>query len=100
MVGFFSELCSIVGLPIKEVVNDYRVMYVSSGAVMVTNFIKVLSYSSESIALKVKNNVLNIEGIGIEIKELSKNEIMARGKINKIYLSREFVNEEKKQADK
>ena len=100
MVGFCSELCSVVGLPMKEVLNDYKVVYISSGAVMVTNFIKVLSYSTESIALKVKNNVLNIEGVGIEIKELSKSEIVAKGKINRIYLSREFLNEEKKQTDK
>ena len=47
------------------------------------------------IVLKVRNNVLNIEGVGFEITELSKDEIIAKGSINKIYLSKEFIKEKK-----
>ena len=71
-----------------------------SNNIVTTAILLENGYSKYDIGTLVKNNVLNIEGVGIEIKELSKSEIVAKGKINRIYLSREFLNEEKKQTDK
>jgi len=95
MFGFFSELRELIGLDAKEIAKSYKVAFIDGGGVLVSNFQKILNYSPNLLVLKVKNNVINIEGIGIEIKELSKDEIIAKGKINKVYLSREFVDEKR-----
>lgn len=95
MFGFFNELKNVIGLDVKEIAKSYKVAFVDGGGVMVSNFQRILNYSSNLLVLKVKDNVLNIEGVGIEIKQLSKGEIIAKGKINKIYLSREYADEEK-----
>lgn len=95
MFGFFSEIKEVVGLNTKEIAKSYAVAVVEDGGILVSNFQKILSYSPNLLVLKVRNNALNIEGIEIKVKELSKNMIIASGKINKFYLSREFVDEKK-----
>lgn len=95
MFGFFNELREVVGLDAKEIAKSYKVAFVDGGGILVSNFQKILTYSNNLLVLKVRNNVINIEGVGIEIKELSKDELIAKGKINRVYLSREFVDEKK-----
>lgn len=95
MFGFFNELKEVIGLNSKEIFKAYKVAFIEGGGVLISNFIKILTYSPNLIVLKVRNNVLNIEGVGFEITELSKDEIIAKGSINKIYLSKEFIDEKK-----
>lgn len=90
MLRFFGEISKLTGLPFNEVTTDFKVIFLGGGGVFVSNYIKILVYNTEQLSLKVKNNVLNIDGKNLNIKRLSKNEIIVKGSVNKIYLSREY----------
>lgn len=91
MSQFFSEISKLTGLPFNEITSDFKVVYLGGGGVFISNYEKILIYNTELLALKVKYNVLNIEGKDLIIKQLSRGEIIAEGKINKIYLSKELT---------
>lgn len=91
MSQFFSNITKLTGLPFNEVTTDFKVVYLGGGGVFVSNYVKILVYNDELLALKVKSNVLNIEGKNLIIKQLSRGEIIVEGKINKIYLSKELT---------
>lgn len=93
MQGYLDELSKIIKMPINEIYKEYKIIYIGGRIVEILNFIKILCYSNEQIALKVKNNVINIEGSKLNIKELSKKDIVVGGNINKIYLSKEMIDE-------
>lgn len=94
MQGYLDELSKIIKMPIDEIYKEYKIIYIGGRIVEILNFIKILCYSNEQIALKVTNNVINIEGSKLNIKELSKKDIVVSGNINKIYLSKEMIDEE------
>ncbi len=90
MSQFFSNITKLTGLPFNEITSDFKVVYLGGGSVFISNYVKIIIYNTELIALKVKANVLNIEGKDLMIKQLSRGEIIVDGKINKIYLSKEL----------
>lgn len=88
MIGYCNEYLKILKLPLNEIINEYKIIQIGSRLVEVINFIKILSYGTEMITLKVKDNEINIEGSNLEIKELDRKDIIIAGNINKIFLSR------------
>ena len=81
MVNYIKELIDICKLPFDEVVNDFKIIQLGSGIIYISNFIKIIDYSMQSVVLKVKNNILEIKGINIKIVQLNKNEIVLKGEI-------------------
>lgn len=91
---FLDELSKAVGLPINEAYSDYKIVNVAGKAIYVQNYLKLLSYSTEQITLKLKTNNLVIEGTDLKIVELSNKNILIKGLINKNYLLKEVKPDE------
>ena len=91
MNNYIRELVEICKLPFNEVINDYKIIQLGSKVIYVSNFIKIVDYSSERIVLKVKNNLIEIKGIDLKIKQLNKSEILLKGSIHSCSL--EMVND-------
>ena len=88
MVGYLGEL---------DVIKDFSNFKVllCDNCVWITNYIKIIEYSKEQVRLKVKNNILVIAGVDINIKMLDKKEIILQGKINNIFLENPYKVESK-----
>ena len=95
MQGFNDEYSNILKLPLNEVFNDFKIIFIGGKIIEILNYIKIVKYSEEFIILKVQNNEINIEGFNLQIKEMCKKDIVIIGSINKIYLSKELYNEKK-----
>ncbi len=93
MFQFLEELYEVAGVKKTEFNDKYKLCMLGGKILYVSNYIRILSYSTEALILKVKDNELNIEGVAINIKQLSGKEIIITGHINKIYLSKEYVSE-------
>lgn len=78
---------------IKDISNFKMVLY--DNAMWITHYIKILMCTSECVRLKVKNNILTIEGVNISIVLLEKNELILNGKFNNIFLEKPYKAEEK-----
>ena len=96
MQGFNDEYSNILKLPFNEIINDYKIIYIGGKIIEILNYVKIIKYNENLIILKAKDNEINIEGFDLQIKELCKKDIVIVGSINKIYLSREYKNNEKK----
>ena len=95
MQGFLEEYSNILKLPLNELSKDFKVILVGGKIIEILNYIKILTYNENYICLKILNNELNIDGSCLIIKELSKKDMIISGNINKIYLSKEILNEKK-----
>ena len=91
MKGFISEISEITGLPFEEIKKDFRIVQVGSKSIHIMNYSKILSYSNEQLILKIPNNKLEISGYNFEIKELNRREILLKGIVNSVMLSRPIV---------
>ncbi len=98
MIGFVKELTEITGLPFNEISKGFKVCLLDGNIVYVSNFIKILAYSSGKVVLKVKNNVLNVEGSEICISQLSNKEIILNGNFTGIYLDKPKQTDKSKQG--
>ena len=76
-------LYEMVGGDLKEL-NSVVVMWCGD-YVKITNHIKIITFSSEKVVLKTKNNLLNVEGENITIANMEPNELLLKGKIRTIY---------------
>lgn len=97
MINFLNEIAQIAELPIGEINNTVAISCIGGKAVVVNNYLKILTYSSNHIVLKIKEDELIIEGRDIIIKQLSKKDICLVGNIAGVYFARE-VRENEKQA--
>ena len=85
---FFEELNKYLTEPFNEVL-DYKYYVVSNKIIGVFGYKKIVNYSTNSINLSVKNNVLCIDGVDLKIRELDKSGIVIVGRINKVFLLNE-----------
>lgn len=98
MKGFINELADVTGLPFNETKKDFRVIWIGGNCAHIINYTKILTYTDTSLILKIPNNQLILEGYEFEIKELNKREILIKGIINKIELSRAVVPAKSKEV--
>ena len=89
-MGLVEELSKYLTIPFDEVLN-YKYTVIGGNVVNVTGYKKILQYSKDSVTLSVKDNQLCIEGKNITIKELDNGNMILNGKINKVYLVKEYV---------
>jgi len=90
MSGFISELVGD-----KERLNDFRVMWCGQ-TIWITNYIKLLTYTSEHVVLKIKGNLLNVTGVDMKVTCLEPRELTIKGKIDSVYLEKPNSGESKK----
>lgn len=81
MDNYFKEIIKICGLPFNEVLKDVKVILIGGKVLYVSNYKKIITYSKESIDLRVKGDIVHILGEDLTIKQLDKNEIIIFGKI-------------------
>ncbi len=89
MNSIIEELSKYLSVPFNEVL-DFKYVVINNNIVNISGYKKILTYSTEKVALSVKKNELIIEGNDLKIKELDKGNIVLVGKINKIYLNKEY----------
>ena len=93
MFQFLDELYDVSQSNKNEFNDDFKLTMLGSQILYVSNYIKILSYNSEILILKVKDNELNVAGVGLAIKQLSGKEVIIKGRINRIHLTKEYVVE-------
>ena len=92
MLQFLEELCEVTGSDARDIVDDLKVVMLGNNILYVSNFIKILSYDNTNLSLKIKDNIFNVEGYKLSIKQLSGKEIIVKGYVNRTYLSKEITN--------
>ena len=88
MFNFLDELYEVAGCKPSELKDSYKLIMLSNSVVYVSNYIKILSFTDQIVVLKVKGNELNIEGENLTIKSLCSNEIIVKGRVASVQLSR------------
>ena len=86
MNNFFREIVSVAKLPFNEILKDFKVIMISNKVIYVSNYIKILDYSTQKIILKVHNNILEIQGDDLFISQINKSEIVIKGIIDAYFL--------------
>lgn len=81
MDNLISEIVDICKLPLDETINKFKIIQIGNGVIYVSNYIKLLDYTLDKIALKVKDGVLEIVGENMVIKQINKKEILISGVI-------------------
>lgn len=94
MENYISEIVDICKLPFDEVLKDYKVIAISSKALYISNYKKILDYSQERVVLKIPADTLEILGENMCIRQINKGEIVISGKIYSFSLG--SVKNEKK----
>lgn len=89
MSEFLSEL---IGENEITALKELRVVWCKD-TLWVTNYIKIVSFLPEKIVLKIRNNQLILDGIGLKIDSMSPKEIVIRGRVNGIELEKKFLSE-------
>ncbi len=92
MFQFLEELCEVTGSDARDIDDDFKVVMLGNNILYVSNFIKILSYDNTNLSLKIKDNIFNVEGYKLSIKQLSGKEIIVKGYVNRTYLSKEITN--------
>lgn len=87
MYNILRELCEITDVSFDEINKQTKIFWYS-GVVVVNEYKRLLTYTNENIVVSTKNNRLNIEGTNIIIKQISKNELIVKGNISKVYFEK------------
>lgn len=82
MNNYIKELADICGLPFGEIIKDTKVIALDMKVLYISNYKKIISYSTTKIDLKVKKDVIHILGENLIIKQMDKGELIVLGKIN------------------
>lgn len=91
MSGYIED----IGI-IKDIASVKVVLY--DNFLWITNYIKINQYSADEIRLKIKNNVLVIQGVDMKINMLEKKELILEGKFNSLFLEK-FHKGQKNEKD-
>ena len=81
MNNFLGEIVSITKLPFDEILKDVKVTIIGGKIAHISNYIKILNYTTEKLTLKVYKNTLEIIGTSFSISQINKNEIILKGNI-------------------
>ncbi len=82
MNNLLNELSQIAKLPFNEIMNDYKFVIISDKILHLSNFIKILDYTSDCVKVLVKKNKsIEIVGENLHISQINKQEIIIKGKI-------------------
>ncbi len=87
MISYLKEIVDTAGLPISEIGGVATFTVVGGLAMVVNNYVKILTYTKEKVVLKLKNDELVVEGTDICIKQLDKSDICLSGNIVRVYYS-------------
>jgi sporulation protein YqfC len=93
MNNYIKELISICKLPFNEIIDDFKIVQISSKVIYVSNYKKIIDYTNTHLVLKVKNNTIEIEGENLFLSQINKSEIVVKGTIISIKLG--MKNEKK-----
>ena len=81
MNNFLQELSEIIRLPFNEINKDFKLIMISNQIVYISNYIKIIDYTSERLVLKIYKNIIEISGSNLYISQINKNEIVLKGNI-------------------
>lgn len=87
MYNILKELCQITDVSYEEINNQPKIFWYY-GVLVINEYRRLLTYTSENIIVSTKKNRLNIEGFNISIKQISKNELIIKGDIRKVYFEK------------
>ena len=95
MDNYIEELINVAKLPFNEIVNDSKLLLISNKAFYLSNYKKLLDYSTSKIAVKIKKGTITIIGENLEIQQINKGEIIIKGSVYSINFG-DIINEGKK----
>ncbi len=85
-MDYLGEVGKTVNLPYEEVLSGYKVEVFSGKALAISNFKKILIYTSDHLVVSVKGGVVDITGSDIKIRQLDSGTITISGKLENINL--------------
>ncbi len=95
MISYINEILDTAKLPLDEIKDTVTISLVGGKALVINNYIKILSYSTSHIVLKIKNDELIIDGKDIMIKQLDKKDLCLVGQIAQVGFAKEVKEYEK-----
>ena len=81
MFSFFSEMLEKSGIEKDSVLKGFRVVNLSNKMLYVEGFLKIVTFETDVINLKMKKGMFKICGENLFIKNLNINTILICGKI-------------------
>ncbi len=79
-----EKLARATAIPDELILDTYRLVMLGEREVTVENFKGILEYSDNLIRIRVKGGRMSIEGVGLEIKTVTDDEIQITGKIKSV----------------
>ena len=81
MFSFFSEMVEKSGLPMDTILNGFRIVNLSNKMIYVEGFLKIVTFETNLINLKMKKGMLKINGDNLTIRNLNTNTALVCGEI-------------------
>ena len=83
MFNFFDEIVGDFGLEVEKI-NQFNVINMSNKLLYVEGQRGIFCLTDENISLRVKGGVLQVNGIGLKLKRISKTTLVITGNIKSI----------------
>lgn len=87
-MSILEEIAGVLSLPYSDVLKELNIHIFSNKSVSICNFISILGYDRCKVVLKVKDNVLVINGENLQINDIDGRSIIVVGKITGMEYSR------------
>lgn len=95
MINYVDEVVDIAKIDRKSKNVGVDFFCVDGKAIVVSNYIKIITYRENRCVLKLKDDELIIDGVDMKIKELNKHDICLVGKIVRVYFAKEVTRYDK-----
>lgn len=83
-----DKLNEILDLPREINGKDFKITILSFDEVLIENYKGILEYEEFFIKISTEIGIVNINGFNLELKQLTDDDVMLKGKINSIDLER------------
>lgn len=83
-----SEIKKHLDADMLTLLGEFKLQLIGNSALMVQNFIKIITYTSEQVVFKIKNNEVTVSGENFKLAEMGSKDVTIIGKIKNISFSR------------
>ena len=94
MFGYLEELYELAGCKSSDLTDKYKILVLGGVVAYISNYKRILSYNADLIVVKVKDNEINVQGSKLRIVSLDGGELIIKGNINSVFMSK-VVSDEK-----
>ena len=93
MFGYLEELYELAGCKSGDLTDKYKILLLGGAVAYISNYKRILSYNTDLIVIKVQDNEINVQGSNLCIVSLDGGELIVKGNINSIFMSKVMGDE-------